>query len=102
MDVLIEMRRHPREEVFSAAMFLPDGRSAMALDLSTGGARVGLLDDWRPSQGSVLPVSFFSDTDQAIVLQCRVTRVAVDHIGVAFEPAQEEDIERLLEAAQVN
>jgi hypothetical protein len=43
-------------------------------------------------------VSFLSDSDQAIVLQCRVTRVAVDHVGVAFEPGQDDDIRRLLES----
>lgn len=99
MDAPVEKRRHPREEVFSAVMFGSDGRDAMALDLSAGGARVGLLDDWRPSRDSVLPVSFLSDTDQTIELICRVTRVAVDHVGVAFEPEQDEGIQRLLSLA---
>lgn len=99
MDTLVELRQHPREEVFSAVMFASGGHDAMALDLSAGGARVGLLDEWRPSCGSVLPVSFLSDTDQAIQLMCRVTRVAVDHVGMAFEPEQDEGIQRLLALA---
>lgn len=102
MGQLIDIRQHPREEVFSAALFVPDGHSAMALDLSRGGARVGLLDEWRPTPDSVLPVCFLSDTDHAIVLRCRVTRVAVDHVGVAFEPEQDADIERLLEAVRTH
>ncbi|HEV8695748.1 MAG TPA: PilZ domain-containing protein [Lysobacter sp.] len=101
MELPLELRRYPREEVFSAVMFVPDGHNAMALDLSAGGARVGLIDEWRPSPGSVLPVSFLFDTDQPIVLQCRVTRVAVDHVGMAFEPEQDESIQRLLVAARV-
>ena len=102
MSQLTDFRQHPRQEIFSAVAFVPDGHGAMALDLSLGGARVGLLDDWRPSRDSVLPVSFLSDTDHAIVLWCRVTRVAIDHIGVAFEPEQEAGIRRLLEAASTH
>src|SRR5688500_6719049 len=99
MGQLIDIRRYPRQEVFSAVTFVPDGHGAMALDLSTGGARVGLLDDWRPSPDCVLPLCFLSDTDNSIVHRCRITRVAVDHVGVAFEPEQDADIRRLLEAA---
>ena len=102
MSQLVDFRQYPRQEIFSAVAFVPDGHGAMALDLSLGGARVGLLDDWRPSRDSVLPVSFLSDTDHAIVLWCRVTRVAIDHIGVAFEPEQDAGIQRLLEAARTH
>ena len=98
----LDFRQHPRQEIFSAVSFDPDGQHAMALDLSLGGARVGLLDDWRPAPDCVLPVSFLSDTDHAIVLRCRVTRVAIDHIGVAFEPEQDADIRRLLEVARTH
>lgn len=43
-----EKRRHPRDEVLSATLFVGAGRTAIALDLPPGGARVGLLDDGRP------------------------------------------------------
>jgi PilZ domain len=102
MELPLELRQHPREEVFSAVMFVPDGHSAMALDLSAGGARVGLIDEWRPAPGSVMPVSFLFDTDRPIVIQCRVMRVAVDHVGIAFEPEQDESIQQLLEAVRVH
>jgi len=102
MDLLTEMRRYPRQEVFSAVMITPDGNRdsamAMALDISAGGTRVGLLDDWRPAEGIPLSLSFLFDTDQPIVLQCRVIRVTVDHLAVEFEPAQEEHIQHLLDA----
>lgn len=100
MDQFAEMRRHPRQEVFSAVMITPDGGQegvmAMALDLSAGGTRVGLLDDWRPPVGVPLRVSFLFDTEHAIMLECRVTRVAVDHLAVAFEPVQGARVQHLL------
>lgn len=100
MDPLFEKRRHPRQEVFSAVMITPDGAQegvmAMALDLSAGGTRVGLLDDWRPAAGVPLRVSFLFDTEQALMLECHATRVAVDHLAVAFEPYQGERIQHLL------
>lgn len=95
-----EKRRHARDEVLSAALFVGAGRTAFALDLSRGGARMGLLDDWRPPVESQVTISFLSDTDQAVDLQCRVTRVAVDHVGVAFQGGQDDPIQRLLEAAR--
>ena len=99
MGLLTDIRKYPREEVFRPVTFLPNGQEAMALDLSLGGARVGLLDAWRPTPDAVMPLSFLSDTDHAITLRCRVTRVEVDHIGVAFEPEQDEDVRRLFREA---
>lgn len=96
----IEMRQHPRQEVFNAVMLTrkKDRHSAMALDLSEGGARVGLLDQWQPPVGAALRMFFLFYTAETIVLQCKVTRVAADHLGVAFEPAQGKRIQRLLDA----
>lgn len=99
MEVLTDIRKYPREDVFRPVTFLPNGQEAMALDLSLGGARLGLLDAWRPTPDAVLPLSFLSDTDHAITLRCRVTRVEVDHIGVAFEPEQDDDVRRLFREA---
>jgi hypothetical protein len=104
MDAISELRRHGRQEILSAVMITPaeeaDSAMAMALDLSLGGARVGLLDDWRPAPGTPLWLSFLFDddqVDQAITLRGHVTRVTVDHLGVEFEPAQDERIQHLLE-----
>lgn len=98
----LEKRQYPREQVLIAVAFVPNGHRVVALDLSLGGARLGLLDCWRPSQGRVLPVSFLSQADEVIVLRCRVVRVECEHAGVQFEPGQEQAIERLLEAVRLH
>lgn len=97
-----ELRRHARQEILSAVMVTPDGHPnggamAMALDLSRGGARVGLLDECRLPAGVPLKVSFLFDTDHPLVLHGHVTRSAEDHLGVRFDGAQDEQIQDLLE-----
>ena len=99
MDPIIEKRRHPRRQVFSAVMVTPNGdrHRAHVLDLSEGGARVNLPDDWTPRDGAKLKVFFRVDSDREIALDTHVVRVAIDHLGLQFDPAQEERIEALLE-----
>lgn len=99
MDQTIEKRRHPRQQVSSAVMITPNGdrHNAQVFDLSAGGARVGLPIDWIPPEGIALRVFFLFDTDHPIVLEGHVTRVAVDHLGLEFSPAQEEQIRELLD-----
>lgn len=99
MDQVIEKRRHPRHDVVSAVMVTPNGdqHSAQLMDLSLGGARVGLPDDWTPSDGLALRVFFLADTKDATVLAGRITRVAVDHLGLEFAPEQEDQIQHLLD-----
>jgi hypothetical protein len=104
MDAISELRRHGRQEILSAVMITPaaeaDSAMALALDLSLGGTRIGLLDAWRPAPGTPLWLSFLFDNDpadEAIILRGHVTRVTVDHLGVEFEPAQDERIQQLLE-----
>ena len=96
---IIEQRKHPRHEVLNAVMVTPNGdrHDAQVLDISLGGARLRLPDDWVPKDGAALRVFFLFDTDDAITLQGQVSRVAVDHMGVEFAPAQEERIRALLE-----
>lgn len=119
MNAIPEQRRHPRMEVLNAVMISangkPDSAMAMALDLSQGGARLGLLEEWRPARGTRLWLSFLFETggtvpdsgdagvrqateaEQVIVLRGLVTRTTVDHLGVEFESAQDERIHYLLE-----
>jgi PilZ domain-containing protein len=99
MEQAFEKRRHQRHDVVSAVMVAPNGdqHSAQLMDLSLGGARVGLPDDWNPSDGLALRVFFLTDTEDATVLAVRITRVAVDHLGLEFAPAQEEQIQHLLD-----
>ncbi|HEY0659936.1 MAG TPA: PilZ domain-containing protein [Lysobacter sp.] len=95
----IEKRRHPRQNVVSAVMVSPNGdqHSAQLMDISLGGARVALPDDWTPSDGQAMRVFFFADTADAMVLAMRITRVTVDHLGLEFAPEQEGQIQHLLE-----
>lgn len=100
MKPIVEKRRHPRHEVLNAVMVTPNGdrHDALVLDLSLGGARLRLPEDWSPNAGAALRVFFLYDTSDAITLEGQVTRVAVDHMGVAFAPAQEDRIRLLLDA----
>ena len=103
MDTTVEQRRHPRREIVGAVMIAPNGdqHDAMVLDLSEGGVRVDLPDDWLPSDGAALRVFFVFDGYQAIMLESHVTRIAVDHMGLEFEPAQEDRIRHLLDVAGI-
>ena len=94
----IEHRQTPRQEVHGAVMITPNGHGhdAEIFDISAGGARVGLPDDWTPVDGASLRVFFLADSDDPIMLHGHVARVAVDHLGLAFEPAQERRIRALM------
>lgn len=94
----IEHRQTPRQEVSGAVMITPNGHGhdAEIFDISAGGARVGLPDDWTPVDGASLRVFFLADSDDPIMLHGHVARVAVDHLGLAFEPAQERRILALM------
>lgn len=99
MEQVIEKRRYPRHNVVSAVMVAPNGdqHSAQLLDLSLGGARVDLPEDWAPSDGLALRLYFLADTEDPIVLAARITRVAIDHLGLEFAPEQEGQIQHLLD-----
>lgn len=104
MDTAVEKRRYKRRDLVGAIMIAPNGHQhdAQVLDLSEGGVRVDLPDDdWVPSDGSALKVFFVFDGYQAIMLESHVARIAVDHMGLEFEPAQEDLIEHLLDVAGI-
>jgi hypothetical protein len=100
MSTSTEKRAAPRMRTLTAVMVSPNGHAhdAQVLDLSLGGARVRLPQDWTPSDGTHLRMFFLQDTDHAITLEGQVTRVAVDHMGVAFDPTQEERVRELFDA----
>jgi hypothetical protein len=102
MEQSIEQRRHPRSQVLSTIMIRPNGdqHEAQVLDVSLGGARMRLPEDWSPRDGARVRMYFLSDTSGAVTLDARVTRVAIDHMGVAFAPAQEERIRALLDVIE--
>lgn len=95
----IEQRRTQRRAVSGAVMITPNGsgHKAEIFDISAGGARVGLPDHWTPAAGASLSVFFLDDPDCPIMLQGHVTRVAANHLGLEFEPAQERRISELLQ-----
>lgn len=98
MDQTTERRRYMRQEVVSAVMITRNGKqhAAQILDISTGGARLDLPVDWTPPNGSALRIFFLLGTGDAIVLEAHVARMGIDHMGVAFDPAQEDLIRQLM------
>ena len=100
MDKIIEHRRHPRRDVVNAIMIRPNGEQhkALVIDVSLGGARMRLPEDWVPRDGANVRMYFMPDSDDAITLDAQVTRIGIDHMGVAFAPEQEDRILMLLDA----
>ena len=96
----LEQRRTQRWKVSGAVMITPNGAAheAEIFDISTGGARVGRPDDWTPADGDALRLFFIDDIDCPIMLQGHVTRVAANHLGLEFEPAQERRISELMQS----
>jgi hypothetical protein len=93
-----DRRRYPRQPMVRAIMVRPNGHKidAHVLDLSLGGARVTLPQNWNPESGASLRLYFQNgDQDESITLRGHVTRVGLDDLGVEFEPQQEQDIRDL-------
>lgn len=95
----IEQRRTQRRAVSGAVMITTNGagHAAEIFDISAGGARLGVPGYWTPAAGASLRVFFLDDPDCPIMLQGHVTRVAANHLGLEFEPAQERRISELLQ-----
>ena len=93
-----EKRRSPREDVFTTIMISPNGHEnrATVYNVSESGARVGLPVDFKRSVGAPVRLFFTVDEDETIILEAEVVRVAVDHLGVQFMPAQEEGIRHVM------
>jgi len=96
----IEKRGHPRRDAFVAVMVTPNGdlHSAEVIDVSEGGARVGLSSGWMPATGTRLRLFFRLDPGHELAIEGSVARVGVDHLGLQFAPAQEAQIRSLLSA----
>lgn len=93
-----ERRGFNRHDVYTTIMISPNGHEnrATVYDLSESGARVGLPTDFKRNVGAPVRLFFTVDDDQTIVLEAKVVRVAVDHIGVQFGPSQEASIRHLI------
>ena len=93
-----DRRRYPRQQMVRAILVRPNGHKldAHVLDLSLGGARVTLPQNWSPASGAALRMYFENgDQEESITLRGHVTRVGLDDIGVEFDPSQESDIRDL-------
>ena len=93
-----EKRRTPREDLFTAIMISPNGHEnrATIFNMSESGARVGLPEDFERNVGAALRLFFELDESETVMLNAHVVRVAVDHLGVEFEPRQEADIRHVM------
>jgi hypothetical protein len=99
MDLTTEQRRYRRLNVMDAVVITPNGHGhdTHVLDISSGGARVAAMSDWRPDTGAPLKILFLPRTDSPIVLQARVARVTTDDLGLAFDESQDDGVQLLLE-----
>lgn len=99
---LSEKRRHPRKDVFTAAMLISgdEGYLSEVWDLSAGGARLGKPKRWPAQTPDQLRVYFMLDQDTVIGVGARIVRNASDHIGVMFIEGQEQRIQALMYEAR--
>jgi hypothetical protein len=98
-----EKRRHPRKEIFTAALIAlgEDGYLTEVWDLSQGGARLGKPKRWPPgAQPPAVRIYFMLDQETVIRITARVVRVTDDNLGVEFASGQDERVQRLLYEAR--
>ena len=97
-----DKRRHPRKEVFTAALIALDGEGHLSevWDLSQGGARLGRPLTWTESAGPTVRIYFMLDQETVIALDSKVVRVAEDHLGIEFAAGQDERVQSLLYEAR--
>ena len=97
-----DKRRHPRKEVFTAALIALDGEGHLSevWDLSQGGARLGRPLTWVESAGPVVRIYFMLDQETVIAVDAKVVRVSDDHLGIEFAAGQDERVQSLLYEAR--
>ncbi|WP_166212611.1 PilZ domain-containing protein [Cognatiluteimonas telluris] len=99
METTTEQRRFRRQPISSAVIVTPNGHGhdTRILDISEGGACVALPSDWVPVAGAPLKILFLADSPTPLMLKARVARVGMDHLGVEFDPVQDDSVRALLE-----
>ena len=97
-----EKRRHPRKDVFTAAMLVSadEGYLSEVWDLSSGGARLGKPKKWPATASDQLRVYFMLDQDTVIGIAARVVRNAPDHLGIMFMNGQDARVQSLMYEAR--
>ena len=99
METTTEQRRFRRQPISSAVIVTPNGHGhdSRILDISEGGACMALPTDWVPVSRAPLKILFLPDSPSPIVLKAHVARIALDHLGVEFDPVQDESVNALLQ-----
>jgi hypothetical protein len=94
-----ERRRHPRTELTTAVLISPNGHhnATTVYDMSASGARVGLPLDFEHREGARVRLFFPRPGADTVVLNGRIARVAIDHLGIDFDEGQETVSRQLLE-----
>ncbi len=98
-----EKRRHPRKDVYTAALIAlgEDGYLTEVWDLSQGGARLGRPKKWPAgAQPPAVRIYFLLDQETVIRLTGRIVRVSDENLGVEFASGQDERIQKLLYEAR--
>ena len=93
-----EKRRHPRKAVHSAALAVcnNEGYLSEVIDLSRGGARVGLPKNWPQPAPKSCRVYFILDQETVIGVDARIVHSGEQDMGLEFEPGQDDRVETLL------
>lgn len=93
-----EKRGFPRHDVYTTIMISPNGHEicATVFNVSQSGAQVGLPPDFKRNVGAPVRLFFTVGEHRTIILEAHVVRVAVDHLGVEFSPAQEANIHHVI------
>lgn len=97
-----EKRRHPRKDVFSAALIAlgDEGFLSEVWDLSQGGARIGRPQRWTRTGEAEVRIYFMLDQETVIAVAARVVRVGDEHLGIEFLSGQEDRVQALLYEAR--
>ena len=94
-----ERRRHARNELTTAVLVSPNGHheATTVYDLSEGGARIGLPEDFEHREGAKVRLFFPRPGVETVVMYGKLARVAIDHLGVEFDAGQEAQARQLIE-----
>jgi hypothetical protein len=98
-----EKRRHPRKEVFIAALLAVDDQGYLSeiWDLSQSGARLGRPKGWlHNAPTGTIKIYFMLDQETVITVLAKVMRVTDQHLGVEFSTGQDSNIQGLLYEAR--
>jgi len=99
--IVSEKRQFPRLELNSTVLIAGSRRAWLCQveDVSTGGARMVKPLDWLAQDVSaevIVRLHFIIDQDTIVSLFSKIVRDSDEHLGVRFEPGQDDEVDRLL------